>query len=290
MRYLLVHYYYRNIIRCSERVFQLRRKANTQDGAFWANELRKNAHILDKGLQRHNWQPGHGAAAFQRAKYALSKIVDDGLLNDPSVKWAKSKISEFETVNGSKKPSNAFIDTSCSYEKLLDVIKTRRSIRHFKNRPVSDEQIRKIVEVINWSPTSCHRQTAKVFVTTNDKRVKECMGLCAGSSGFGRSVPLFICFCSDFRAYQMPVEGFLPYIDISLGIQNCNLIAQSLGISLTMLSWAHSAEREDRQMRKLLRIPCKYGIIVNAVGGYPACGAPVPERKSLRSTLVQIDE
>ncbi len=290
MRYLLVHYYYRNIIRCSERVFQLRRKANTQDGAFWANELRKNAHILDKGLQRKDWETGHGTVAFRKAKYALTKIIDEDLLSDPSVKWAKSKIREFEAENGSRKSAPVLLSTSCSYESLLDVVRTRRSIRHFKDEPISNEDIRRIVEVVNWSPTSCHRQTAKVFVATEPKSVKQCMDLCAGSSGFGRRVPLFICFCSDFRAYQMPVEGFLPHIDVSLGIQNCNLIAHSLGVSLTMLSWAQSTEREDREMRKLLRIPQEYGIIVNAVGGYPACGAPTPERKTLSSTLVQIDE
>ena len=155
----------------------------------------------------------------------------------------------------------------CRYEELMDAIRTRRSIRQFKRKQVSDETIRKIVEMINWSPTSCHRQTAKVFVCSDPDRARQCIELCAGSSGFGEHIPLFFCFCSDLNAYQMPVELSLPYIDVSLGIQNCNLIAHTLGISLTMLSWAQSTEKEERRMRELLSIPAEYAIVVNAVGG-----------------------
>jgi len=289
-RYLLVHYYYRDIIRSSERVFQLRRKAEQQGESFWANDLRKHAHILDKGLQRCDWEPGHSAGAYEEAKHASSKIHSETLLSDPSIRWARSKIDEFEQRTSCETISPPVPETLCRYDDLLDVIRTRRSIRQFKDKTISDETIRKIVEVINWAPNSCHRQTAKVFVAREPDRVRKCMELCAGSSGFSDHLPLFFCFCSDLRAYQVPVEMSLPFIDVSLGIQNCTLIAHSLGISLTLMSWAQSTEREDRKMRALLDIPADYAIIVNAVGGYPDCRAEVPARKSTSSTLAPIKD
>gem|GEM_PF-1186973 len=290
IRFLLVHYYYRDVIRSSERVFQLRRKLEQQGESFWANDLRKHAHILDKGLQRCDWEPGHSAAAYDAARHAMSKIHSEDLLGDASIQWAGKKIQEYEGRRACHPTRTTFARTSCSYEDLVDVMKTRRSIRRFKKHPVDDSTIRKIVDVINWSPTSCHRQTAKVYISNDPDRVRKCMDLCAGSSGFGDYIPLFFCFCSDMRAYQMPVELSLPFIDVSLGIQNCTLVAHTLGISLTLMSWAQSTEKEDRRMRKLLRIPADDAIIVNAVGGYPACGADIPARKSLTSTMTLISE
>ena len=289
-RYLLVHYYYRDIIRASERVFQLRRKAERQGEAFWANDLRKQAHILDKGLQRCDWEPGHSAKAYTDAKHAISKIHSGEMLSDASIQWARKKITEYEDRTNCKTIYPEISKTMCSYGNLLDAIQSRRSIRHFQKKSVSDDIIRKIVEVINWSPSSCHRQTAKVFVCSDPERARACMELCAGHSGFSEHIPLFFCFCSDLKAYQMPVEMSLPFIDVSLGIQNCNLIAHTLGLSLTMMSWAQSTETEDRRMRDLLDIPSDYAIIVNAVGGYPEVGTDIPARKSLASTMALIKD
>jgi len=84
-RYLLVHYYYRDVIRASEKVFQLRRKSDRQGEAFWANDLRKHAHVLDKGLQGCNWEPGHSSQEYRQAKHAVSKIRSGELLNDASI-------------------------------------------------------------------------------------------------------------------------------------------------------------------------------------------------------------
>ena len=44
------------------------------------------------------------------------------------------------------------------YEGLLDLVKKRRSCRHFKPDAVPDEYIRKIIEVARWAPSGANTQ------------------------------------------------------------------------------------------------------------------------------------
>ncbi|MDH7513862.1 MAG: nitroreductase family protein [Clostridiales bacterium] len=209
---------------------------------------------------------------------------------DPSVAWAIQKLQDYEEIQRSGSPykPEPYISTCCKCNQLIDAIKTRRSIRWYENRPVDDETVLRIIESVNWAPSSCNRQPAKVFVTNNPELSRRCLELCSGSSGFSDYVPLFLIFASDPRAYEMPREVMMPYIDVSLGVQNCILVAHSLGISITLLTWAQSSKQQDKQLRRLLLIPDSCQIIVNATGGYPAFGAKVPARKTIEQTIVLI--
>lgn len=288
IRQILVHYYYRNIIKPSEMVFRFRQTGGSDDEEFLMAELRKNGHLIDKGLQRSGWEPGHSSQAYAEAKSILSRLKTSRILHDPSVIWVKEIITDYENIRKSKNMISRRMDyqnTLCTLDSLLDAIHTRRSIRQYQRRPITEEIIKKIVDVINWSPTSCNRQTAKVFATNDAATVQSCLKLCPGGGGFGNFVPLFICFCSDIRAYEMATEVMMPYIDVSLGIQNCNLVAHTLGISMTLLSWAGHTNQQDRKLRQILGINANYEVIVNAVGGYPEHGVVAPSRKTIDSTL-----
>jgi len=280
---------YQEIIDDIEAVMALQRNGSRLDDDYWAQKLRQAAHIVDKGLQRYDCEPGHSARWYQAAQEALSQIRDPIALQDPSVVWAMQKISEYERLQSGKQPTRKCrteFEPRCKYEELLDGIKARRSIRFYSKRALDTEVIEKVIEVVNWSPTSCNRQTAKVFVTNNPSLVRSCLATCRGATGFSEFVPCFLCFCADLRSYRMPKEMLLPVIDVSLGIQNCCLIAHSLGLSLTLLTWAEHSDEDERILRSVLEIPDHYQIIVNGTLGYPECAAEVPPRKALESTYI----
>lgn len=54
---------------------------------------------------------------------------------------------------------------------FFEVIKTRRSIRKFKDQPVSDEIIDKIIEAGTWAPSGMNNQPWK-FAVIKDKELK----------------------------------------------------------------------------------------------------------------------
>jgi nitroreductase len=169
---------------------------------------------------------------------------------------------------------------------LLEAIKARRSIRQFRDEPVDVHTVEAIVEVVNWSPTSCNRQPAKVFATNSPSLARSCLATCQGATGFSEFVPCFLSFCADPRSYWLPRELELPLMDVSLGVQNCCLMAHSQGLSLTLLSWANHTDDDERVLRDLLAIPDHFKIVVNGALGYPEHDVPVPLRKPIESTLV----
>lgn len=57
------------------------------------------------------------------------------------------------------------------YDRLLDLVKKRRTLRQFKPDPVPDEFITKIVEVAKWAPSAFHTQPWE-FVIIKDEGIK----------------------------------------------------------------------------------------------------------------------
>ncbi len=62
-------------------------------------------------------------------------------------------------------------------------------------------------------------------------------------------------------------------------------MAHALGLSITLLSWAHCSDEEQARLRAILQIPRAYGIVVNAAVGYPEHSMEPPMRKAENSTL-----
>ena len=289
LRPIIIPSYYKNIIEEVEKIIDIQQFDNTQEDEEVAMLLlRKYAHIIDKGLQRKDFKPGHSKIIFEQAKNSLSKIKSKHLREDASVVWSIEKLNDYELRQKGSIDDNTNTEEiyAGSYDDLLVLMKNRRSARYYLKRTVENDVIEKVIEPINWASSSCNKQPIKVFATNNSKLAKDCLDQCKGATGFGEYVPSFMAICADMRGYVLPSEMYLPMIDVSLGVQNSVLAVHTLGLSCTILSWAQKDEREDKLLRELLEIPEHYAIIFNMAMGYPESNPPIPMRKSISSTLV----
>jgi len=115
--------------------------------------------------------------------------------------------------------------------KMLDLIRSRRSIRKYKRQAVSDLLINEILEAGRWAPSGMNNQPWR-FVVIKDKSFKEKLSLMTNYSG--------IVSGSDFCLaifYNSPA-GYHREKDImSIGacIQNMLLYAHNLGIGSVWL-------------------------------------------------------
>jgi nitroreductase len=55
------------------------------------------------------------------------------------------------------------------YPELLELVKTRRSVREFTSHPVPDEMIDKIIEAARWAPSGANSQPWEFVVITNQE-------------------------------------------------------------------------------------------------------------------------
>ena len=259
----------------------------------WNYDLRRVAHILEKGLCHPAWTPGHSGPIARELESLLERTPEEHRENDPTWKWARAILDEYQEAQlvGFTKRSTSTWDDSASdlCGGIDELLRSRRSIRNYRDKPVSNEVLGEILESINWCSTSCNRQPAMLYVVRSPERITSVMQRFAGSTGFSRNVPCAIVFCGDMRAYTMPMEMYLPAIDVSLGIQSCALAAHVRGLSLTLMSWAHHSEADDQGLRHDLGIPAWEQIIVGGLLGYPTVTLPPPGRKSAAHTATIID-
>lgn len=284
---LIIPSYYKEIIYDVEKIIEMQR-ANLYSDDIDINsiKLRKNAHMLDKGLQRKDLKAGHSKEIYNQAINYAKNIENEYINKDESINWCFNKIKNYEELqNGEFQGFENFNIDNGNYEELVKVIKNRRSSRIYRDNKIEVNIINKIFETINWASSSCNKQPIKVFITQNDNLVNECLKQCKGATGFGKNIPCFISVCVDMRGYVLPSEMYLPMIDASLGVQNSVLTAHTFGLSTTILSWAQKDRIEEKNLRKLLTIPEYYGIIFNMTMGYPEFNAPIPMRKSIESTI-----
>lgn len=273
----------RILIRCRQRC--------SNDPEFILGELRIWGHIVDKGLRAENWETNHGGAPYQELCRQLERLKDSALVADPSYQWALDIKKEYEATqaqgcrngHGTTSPS-----TGIEKNDLLNLIKNRRSIRSFENRPIAKEILEELADVVSWSATSCNRQPTKLFITQNPEKVALCMRQCAGATCFGETSPCFAAVCADTRPYILQDRN-LPFIDASLGLQNMLLLSHVHGIGVTLLNWMHHTPEEDAILRRTLKIPEHYLVVTNLIMGYTDKSIPAPGRKAGSLAYVLVD-
>jgi nitroreductase len=253
--------------------------------------LRTSAHILDKGLQADNWTVGHSRAQYEAVCHYIERLKNSTLKTDPSYKWALGKKAEYEEAQNFGRVDRhpiEHIPTRITKNDLLYLIQSRRSIRSFEDRSIGQEILKELANVVSWSPTSCNRQPAKLFITQNSEKVATCLKQCAGATCLGETIPCFIAVCADMRFYMIQDHN-LPFIDVSLGLQNMLLMAHVQGVEGTFLNWLHRTPQEDVILRETLDIPEYYLVIVNLIIGYPIHSVPTPGRKCNKLAYTYVD-
>ena len=165
---------------------------------------------------------------------------------------------------------------------MLDVLKTRRSIRKYTEEMPRDEDLERIVEAGLYAPTGRGRQGVKFVVVKNKEMRDHLSKLNADVMGSDNDpfygAPVVIVVLADKNAPTHVYDG-------ALTMQNLMLAADSKGIGSC---WIHRAKEvfaseEGKQLLKDWGIEGDYEGIGHCILGYPAEEAPkAKERKANR--------
>lgn len=252
--------------------------------------LRKQGHILDKGLQSVERRPGHGGQVAEGLRRLLDKAPQE---ESESARWARlihgyhCRLQADELLPGEYSAFEFRHDSTIDFDSLLLLLKERRSLRHFDTERLPEaDQIRKVLQGAVWAPSSCNRQTISNFFTCDWELALQCSRQNKGATSVTGKFA-FVCVCYDTRSYHLPQESLTGLIDVSLGFQNSLLLAHALGLGGCILNWSHADRDEEARLRGLLSIPEYYSIAFNAIIGIPRFGAPVPARKSEGEYIIE---
>ena len=117
----------------------------------------------------------------------------------------------------------------------LDAIKTRRSIRQYKNELVSDDILKELLEAGMSGPSGGNNKPWQ-FIVINDPEILKKLPDFHSGAPFASNAPLAILVCGDLEKYPGLTEEYLDVwiIDCSIAAQNVLITAHGKGFGGSM--------------------------------------------------------
>ncbi|MBF0433009.1 MAG: nitroreductase family protein [Fibrobacteria bacterium] len=157
--------------------------------------------------------------------------------------------------------------------KFIDLVKTRKSVRKYTDRPVSRENIDICLDAARLAPSACNSQPWS-FVVVDDKDTKDKLAEAASSgiyrmNTFIKTAPVIIVVITEKSKYVARLGGTIRnvkynLIDVGIACDHLTLQAAELGLGTCYLGWFH-----EKSVKKILGIPNskKLDLIISL--GYP---------------------
>lgn len=176
---------------------------------------------------------------------------------------------------------------------VLDAIKGRRSVRHYKPDPVKEDDLNVILEAARWAPSWANTQCSR-FVVVRDPEVKARLAQCLSSGNPATQAfaeaPIVIAACAGLgksgykRGEVCTDKGDWFMFDVALAMQNIALAAWSLG-----LGTVHVGLVDATKAAEALQLPPGIAFVEMTPLGYPNEEAEAPPRKEF-SEIVFYDQ
>lgn len=195
-----------------------------------------------------------------------------------------------------------------SSEAVIELLRTRRSIRVFQEKPVEKEIIEKIIDAAQTAPSSHNRQTTEYIVVMDKKLLGEIVDAC--SKQYTKTVkqlenlvirnllllamrnqaqliteitPALKKLANELKIgldrilHNAPVliifhadeRQMMPNINSQLALQNAALMVHALGLGSFYTGYLLAAYERDKTIGKLLNLPEHHKIYGGLALGYP---------------------
>jgi len=149
---------------------------------------------------------------------------------------------------------------------MLDLIKRRRSIRQYTNEPVSDQDIKALLEAAMAAPSASNKQPWE-FVVVRRQDIRQRLTETHRWSYMCASAPVVFAVCGNERVSNHWIE------DASAATENLLLAAVELGLGAVWVATYPDPQREEL-VRNLLGLPQDVRPLCLVPVGHPAESKP----------------
>ena len=147
---------------------------------------------------------------------------------------------------------------------VMDAIKTRRSIRSYKDQPVEPAKLQQILEAARLAPSASNRQDWK-FVVVQDPATRQALVSACHNQGFIAQAPVVIAACSTNPTRLMASGQPTAAVDLAIAVDHMTLVAVELGLGTC---WIGAFDAPA--VAKLLHLPSDAAVVHVLPLGYPA--------------------
>jgi nitroreductase len=149
-----------------------------------------------------------------------------------------------------------------------DLLMTRRSIRKFEQRPVTDEVLRQVIELCRWAPTSRDSQGVTYTIVHDRKTINFLGGVRGTSSAPIAAAPMAVAVSADPGITSRPDQ------DACIATYHLTLAARLHGLGTC---WIGGLDRDE--VKERLGLPLDHYLATVTPLGYPAERPEVRPRK-----------
>ncbi|MGZ7116235.1 MAG: nitroreductase family protein [Methanobacterium sp.] len=165
---------------------------------------------------------------------------------------------------------------------FLDLVKSRYSVRAYKNQPVEEEKLEKILEAARFAPTAVNYQPFKIIVINTEGREDDLKRVYQAE--WFSEAPVLICVCCEPQNAWVRRDGKnYADVDATIVMDHIILTATSLGLGTC---WIGAFDAEA--VKIILKLPDGVEPLVFTPIGYPADEKGEKKRKEL-SELVKYE-
>jgi FMN reductase (NADPH) len=162
----------------------------------------------------------------------------------------------------------------------IETILSHRSVRKFKKKPLTNEQIEAIVRCAQSASTSSFIQAYTIIGVTDMDKKQKLAELSGGQSYVAENGHFFV-FCADLYRHQVigEIEGgdvipslestekfMVTLVDTALAAQNAAIAAESMGLGICYIGGIRNHLEE---VKTLLQIPERVIPLFGMAVGYP---------------------
>jgi nitroreductase len=156
---------------------------------------------------------------------------------------------------------------------VYEVIRTRKSVRSFQEKDVSEEVLSRLLAAARLAPSASNRQEWR-FVVVRDPATRKELVRAANGQRFVGQAPVVLACCAETNEHVMPC-GHLAYpIDLAIAIDHITLCAAAEGLGTCWIG-AFS----EGQVRDVLGIPPHIRVVALLPVGYPTDPRPVEKSR-----------
>ena len=174
----------------------------------------------------------------------------------------------------------------------LECIKTRRSVRKFKDQSIPHQVIEQIVSAASWAPSWKNTQTARYIVLESRELIErladECViGFKYNTATLKAAAAVVVMTCVTGRcgyerdgSYSTPKEDRWEMFDAGVAAQTFCLAAHELGIGTVIMGVF-----DENKVNEVIGIPEGQSVSALIAMGYPDGETVAPARKTVEQLL-----
>jgi len=164
----------------------------------------------------------------------------------------------------------------------MEAIKTRRSIRRYKEVPVPESLLKEVLNAARLAPSADNAQPWKLIVV-RDEQTKLKLAAAANGQKFIAQAPILLVACGIPDEAFPTVGGYMSshVIDSTIAFDHLTLAAHSVGLGTCWI-----ASFKEERVREILGIPNDVRVIALSPLGYPDESPERTPRKNLEELVV----